>query len=165
MRLENGTNWKFSWKHVSIVDTHVSANIEFISLFSLLGKCREGKHQINKSKYSFFFLFFHWKKHLYGTEQNLICPVLMSMKPTRSCSSILKFNEKLLLFSRNLQRYCYLTNSWSGVNWPITIDLEGKRLIYRCRESGPWLWEVTLVLMAPHGEWKQTEHTISTKPV
>lgn len=153
--MENRMNWKFNWKHVSIVGTCVSANIEFISLFSLLGQCREGKHQINKSKYRAFFLFFHWKKFLYCTEQNLICPVLMNMKPTWSCSSILRCNEKLPLFSRNLQHYCYLTSSWSGINWPIIIDLEGMRLIYTCRESGLLLWKMTLVLVAPCGEWKQ----------
>lgn len=137
--MENRMNWKFNWKHVSIVDTCVSANIEFISLFSLLGLYREGKHQINKSKYSFC-LFYHWKKHLYCTEQNLICPVLMNMKPTWSCSSILRCSEKLLLFSRNVQHYSCWTNSWSSINWPITIDLEGMRLIYACRESGLLLW-------------------------
>jgi len=35
-------NWKFNWKHVSIVDTCVSANIEFINLFSYVEGMQAG---------------------------------------------------------------------------------------------------------------------------
>lgn len=54
--------------------------------------------------------------------------------------------------SSNLQHYWCLNSSWCGINWPITFDPEGRRLIYSCRESGPQLWGVMLVLVAPCGE-------------
>lgn len=123
--MENRMNWKFNWKHVSIVDTYVSAIIEFISLFSLLGLSREGKHQINKSKYRFFLSLkemsiLHWIKPY--------LPCFDEHEPTWSCSSALRCNGKLLI-SRNVQHHFYLAASWSGANWPLTIDPEGMTLI------------------------------------
>lgn len=94
--MENRTNWKSNWKHVSIVDTRVSANLEFISLFSLLGQCREGKHQLNKSKYRFFFLFFHWKKSLYCTKQTVFALFWWAWNPP----------DPVLQFSDAMKNFC-----------------------------------------------------------